>query len=382
MNDQKPRFDKLLLGLAIGGLAIGARLLSRPRGESTIEQLKKAARKGWSDAVRGGAEFHRQWQEEREELKRRIGDGAHDPGAIVHVPKPDEQIYVEKYGFGIAGDRQTGTLLNGSLWGGYYPTVPAWTLVKREGNHPVVAHFRGHFSKGWDGMGEALAITIHHAFPDGFFPHRDAIYADSLPLDRVAMMLRAAHRSPEPRGMKTSIVLIDNRESHRSENERLANQEDPQTVLGPNGTFTAADQEGAAVWLGSPDPRILHDRKARETRDPRSGLRLVTNSAGDRDYSYTAGTLYDGEHVIARLTLHVRRCWRPGYGECRLINLNRAYGPDRNPGKAADPMSEAELPFASIAPLLNADESLFWQDHIGHAVVVDTRSNPIRYYYG
>jgi hypothetical protein len=388
MDEPKPKLEpwQILIAAGLAGVAV---LSQRKRQAGlfadSLDQLKEAIRSTPRRMAEAAAEEIAAAKADYEERKRTIGKGAHDPGAIIINPDPDEAITVQRYGPGTAIDALTGRRLTGAVWGGLYDYAGrAWTLTENRGNWPVVAHLRGEWSPGWrPGCLDAKAITIHHAHPDSYFPYRDAVYADTLPLDRVAAMIQAVHEFPhEEKRRPVCLVVIDNREAHRAEHARLAALESPDVIRGKNGTKTPADEEGAVIWLGQPDPLIVHDEASKVTRDPRTGLSLATRPAGDRDYSYELGTVSRGVTPIATLSLHERECWRPGYCETRMINLNRAHQPRNGPG-LPEPLLEADLPFNLVAPLLNVHPPFFWRgEHRGRAVVVDTRARPIEYYYG
>jgi hypothetical protein len=371
--------------LVVAGIAVAR---SFRNGGAYWRESGRALRKGIDQALREGAraaaETVRAEAEERRERKRRIGDGGHDPGAIVFYPETDANIEIRKYEGGTAWDRKTGLHLSAARWSGSYEySCGDATLYESKGNYRVIAHLRGHWSPGWRaGEGEAEALTFTHAHPDGYFPHRDALYADALPLDRIALMLQAVHDFPHEKRERVPLVVIDNREAHRAEHARLAALEDPNAIRGKNGAGTVAETPSAVVRLAEPDPAVRYDAKARVSFDPRTGLRLETRSAGDRDYSFVAGTLHRGEEALAELTLHRSWCWRPGFGEAMMVNLNRAR-------KAAEwnaprePLGEEALALDAVVPLINAQEWLAWKPDIaGWFVIVDTRAEPINYMYG
>jgi hypothetical protein len=199
-------------------------------------------------------------------------------------------------------------------------------------------------------------------------------------------MLQAAQASPLRYCVKVPVVVVDDRDAHRDENERLAAGENPGQVRLRNwrGPSSGHDNmnvterarlvspllSGAArVVLPEPDAVLSYDEETGTVRDDRTGLGLRVRPEGDRDYYYDVGTVLRGEDPVAELSLHTRDCWRPAYGPSQLVHLNRATG--------------EELPLEVLVPMLNRHPRLFGNgEHLGHAVVVDTRAEPVGYYYG
>ncbi len=384
----KPKLEpwQVLLGGGIAGFAMLRKLKQHPdvlAGDMAkmTEIVRDMPQTFARSIIKGIGDL----SEDYEERKKTIGEGAHDLGASIFFPEPNKDIVVKEHSPGIATDVAQQQHLSGGRWtGSYEHSNHDWTLYESRENYPIIAHFHGIWSPGWrPDCFEAKAITITHAHPDGYFPNRDALYADTLPLDRVAMMLQAAHKFPnEKKRAQVALVVIDNREAHRSEQAALGKLEDDHAILGKNGLRTPANAPKAVIWLGEPDANILYNEEGKASFDPRSGLRLTTREAGDRDYKYRVGVLTRDGEPVAEFSLHTDRCWRPNYGETEMINLNRAWRP-RSSETQTVPLDEGDLSINFVAPLLNAYLPLFWQsEHLGNAVIVDTRAEPINYYYG
>ena len=405
MARKGPDASEILLFIAgLGLMAVTRRPKRNPAkqsGKSFTSAFRDMGRKLQEVPNRLADEMKKdmsRWQE----LKERVGDGAHDPGAKIIIPRPDDDIVIEKYGVGIAEDRRNGTFLRGNLFDGLMKSMPSWAVCEKHDNYPCLAVIHGHYSEGWrDDVGPVLAVTITHCHRDSYFPYRDSLYSDEFPLDRFADMLQAAQRSKLRYCVKKSIVVIDNREIFRDENLRLAEQESPAEIRfrnwrGPTGEKRVMSEiemdlmahcllrDTSEIILGEPSEDLTYDDSAKALHDDRTGLSLTVESVGDRDYRYQLGTLKRAGELLAKLTLHRRDCWRPDYGPCQLINLNRAYREDNTIGRRSRETVEREdLPFTDVAPLLNAHPALFFcGEHLGHAVLVDSRAAPLNYYYG
>jgi hypothetical protein len=396
-ESSKPDLGKLLLGLAITGIGVAAHVARSKKHHQTSFDFGDLVGNALNTAAKGG---HAEWEKMRQDeaaLREKIGDGAHDPGALVIYPASDGEITVPEWEYGRAKDNRTGTFLSGDRFGGYMKLRPRWTFHHAKGNYPILAHLHGTYSRGWRGAGPALAITITHAHRPGYFPWTDSLYADELPLDRIAMLMQAANRMAPPAYAR--LVVIDNREACRAEHQRRAAAESPDrirlkdvregaerwTTVTSNDShaqINPAVHDGAVVVLGEPDLTIGYDPAAQATFELHGDLCMTIHSAGDRDFSYQIGRIARGDQIVAQVTLHTANCWRPGHGETRLIHLNRTSAPRTQDGetRSIDPV---ELPFARIWPLLNRHPHLFFRDeHLGKAVLVDTRANPINFYYG
>lgn len=336
--------------------------------------------------VRAATDSIRNDLAETERLRAYIGEGAHDPGAIIYRPKLNASIAVKKYGPGTAYDLKNNTFIRGSNTGGSYGKPRMWTIHKNEGNYETLLVVHGTLSKGYrPGVGPTPAFTVTFAHRDSYFPHKDAMYQDEFPLDRFAEMLNASKGGGTKWDDVGKLVVIDNREAHRRENERLAALEKPTEVRSKNQAPNPSTHPDAVTLLAEPNPNIIYDVEARESRSS-DGSRFSAKQAGDRDYHYMSGSWHDGKTGRdATLTLHITKAWRPGYGETYLVNVNRMYDAQRTlrPGQKRTPVGEAEFPIERLVPLINAYQPLAWRnEHLGHFIVVDTRSNPINYYYG
>jgi hypothetical protein len=228
--ERRERLRNILRGLAVGGVAIAARALAegsslRDFERHTQDAIDRAAARANEKAARAHAKAVK-----LQERRARIGDGAHDPGAVVILPKADEHIVEPKYGYGLGRDLLGGMHLIGSTYG-YRDKAGTWALRADDRTGARIALLHGTFSDGWrEGVGAATAVTVTHSHRDSFFPYRDSLYADALPLDRFAMMLE---RGLQPKkGPANPVIVIDNREAHRAEHARLARAERPATGAG------------------------------------------------------------------------------------------------------------------------------------------------------
>lgn len=406
MRDDDRRLGSFLIAAA-GFVLVRAARCSEQKPEAggafadrARRQLREAAEKAAAKAKEEAAKLNVQ--------RERVGDGAHDPGAVIIVPHPGEDIKTARYAVSIAEDTANGTFLRGSLFRAIYvKDAPAWTLHERTDNFRVLAVIHGHFSEGWrPGEGPAIAVTITHSHSDGYFPFADSLYADQLPLDRFAEMLQAAFQSPHNYGRKTPIVVVDNREAHRAHHQELALSESKEVVrirnwrgdrLPPLSTDSGVEKEAQnmaerlqtdnmVISFGEPGLATRYDRSTSTLYDEASGLGLTIRNAGDKDYYYSLGIVRRQEEIVAQLALHTFDCWRPGYGPSKLVNLNRAYRSIVLDGRdVRKEVCGREMPFEPLAAMLNEHPALFWageNPHMGHAVLIDTRADPIKYYYG
>jgi hypothetical protein len=336
-------------------------------------------------AIKATAEFIRKEAEENRRLSEYVGEGAHDPGAIVYRPGRDRTIVVEKYSAGEAIDTLNNTFIRGSGTGGVYGYPRTWVIHEKSGNYDVLLIVHGILSRGYRPIiGPTPAFTVTFAHRDSYFPHKDATYPTDFPLDRFAVMLNAAKGGGVSYADIGQRVIIDNREAHRAENERLAALESPDEIRTRNQIYNPARHPRAASFLPVPDTGIAFDPERKQTSSS-DGSFFSAERAGDRDYYYWAGTWHDGKTGRdAQMTIHVRSAWRPGYGETYMLNVNRMYeGLDRHPQRTAKAVTEDDFPIARLVPLLNAYQPFTWRnEHLGHSVIVDTRANPIGYYYG
>ena len=221
----------------------------------------------------------------------------------------DDDIVVEKWGPGLADDRRDGTFLSGTLYRAYTRTTPSWSIREKHDNFPVVALLHGEYAQ--DVRHGPVTVTVTHSHRDGYFPFRDSLYADELPLDRFTLMLQAAQASPMRHCVKVPVVVVDAREAHRAEHERLAAEEDPGQVRlrnwrGPLSGYEALTitesarlqnpllSGSAVVVLAEPEAEVSFDEESWTVRDGRSGLGLRVRREGDRDYYYDAGTVLRG----------------------------------------------------------------------------------------
>lgn len=336
-------------------------------------------------AIKGTAEFIRKEAEENRRLRDYVGEGAHDPGAIVYRPRRDRTIVVEKYGAGEAIDTLNNTFIRGSRIGGVYGYARTWTIHQKSGNYDTLLIVYGTLSKGYRPIiGRTPAFTVTFAHRDSYFPHKDATYHADFPLDRFAAMLNVARGGGVSYADIGQRVIIDNREAHRAENERLAALESPDEIRTKNQVYNPARHPGAVSFLPVPDDRIAFDPERKQASSS-DGSFFSAERAGDRDYYYWAGTWHDGKTGRdARMTIHVRPAWRPGYGETYMLNVNRMYeGLDRYPARKSKSVTEDDFPIERLVPLLNAYQPFAWRnEHVGYFIIVDTRADPIKYYYG
>jgi hypothetical protein len=247
-----------------------------------------------------------------------------------------------------------------------------WMIHEDFGNYALLLELHGTAGKGFrPGYGLTTAFVVEHAHTRSFFPFSDTLYADALPLERIAQMINL-HPGADDVGNR---VIVDNREAFRSANAeaailesaprlRLYPQFQPQRVPGPPVDF----------WSGSPDPAITYDVETRRASDARSGLSLTLVGRGGPE-PYSGATVRDAIGDIEHFPVEVVPCHRPDYGETSCITMQepwaQLWGYSR---EKPQPPPRRVLTREQIAPLLNVHPGLFLREcHVGHAAILDRR---------
>jgi hypothetical protein len=322
------------------------------------------------------------------------GLGASDPGAIVYLPTSDDDFEIREWGTIQVVDSQNETGLSGTRSGGSIGDSFHWTIRSAKGNYDTILNVHGVLSEGFrKDVGLTRAFTITHAYPETYFPYRDAVYQKDFPLERFASMLNTASRfnkvtrkiAPED---KRDLVVIDNRESYRAKNNRLALEEKSSDIR--IGKIQIARKltlpTGVTAYIPKPDPAVKFDPDAQETKLV-DGSSFRAKRAGDRDYYFYKGVWHDaasGRNFV--LTIHLSKAWRPGYGETEMLAVNRMSDDleDMDLHREGNMrITEAEVPITALIPLLNAYQTFsFQRKNVGHFIIVDQRAKPHNYYYG
>lgn len=322
------------------------------------------------------------------------GLGANDPGAIVYLPTSDNDFEIREWGIIQVVDSQNETGLSGTRSGGSIGDSFHWIIRSATGNYDVILNVRGELSEGFrKDVGQTRAFTITHAYPETYFPHRDAVYQKDFPLERFASMLNAASRlKGVPRKdvaeNRRDIVVIDNRESYRAKNNRLALEEKSSDIR--VGKIHIAKKlnlpAGVTAYIPKPDPAVKFDPDTQETRLV-DGSSFRAKRAGDRDYYFYKGVWHDAASKRNYvLTIHLSKAWRPGYGETEMLTVNRMSDDLEDMDIYREDnmrITEAEVPIAALIPHLNAYQTFSFQGkNVGHFIIVDQRAKPHKYYYG
>ena len=91
------------------------------------------------------------------------------------LPTSDKDIEVRDQGMVRAVDRQSGTGIGGTRSGGAIGDRFKWVIRSAKGNYDTILNVEGLLSEGYRrDVGATRAFTVTRAYPDTYFPYRDA----------------------------------------------------------------------------------------------------------------------------------------------------------------------------------------------------------------
>lgn len=268
-----------------------------------------------------------------------------------------------------------------------------WSLDRDYRSHAPIQH--PYWPLGWFLHGKTLSTPIHFttvrssahrrmygdtdaqviilAHPQGYFPYAEALYSDALPFERVATMLNEHPDAALTNANRRHLVIVDDRDSHRAENDRLAALRSADKFQPLNFEDDLSKLPNALVLFAEPSADVLYNRTTDTVTNQRDGSSFTVHTRISRDEPSWHGNWFDAPSRLS-MGVHVglSNGYRPGFGGMRTFTVTSVSERiDDGPQFRFAPVDRNRMPADRLAKLLNGFPSR--EPGVGHSIVIDAR---------
>lgn len=398
-NDRKP-YTRVVITIGLLVIAIFSTrscIMSEdgsdyPPKQGMIASIFSAVGEAFAEAT---ADFVRNERAGRMATREYSERATSEPGAVVLDLGDDKGINVRRYegsDQAFVDDTRTGSSTSWQYTLKRVNNLPPGqdgsiqlTFYKRptRGVQPIPYYVEGRIAKGVGAIYTSAVLTIELVHKRTFFPYSEAFDAGQEPMTREAAMFNAAWMSM--RGGPAMMTVIDRRAALQVEHKRLAALERRDRPI----LFPTRNQDGILAqrpivmdehtMLAEPDSTVLADPERKTVTSPRDGLTLTIVRTPDRDYfSYDAIVQDRAGRKVASVEFAVEQAWRPDVGETIYILINRVTTVETSYSARPVTLTQAQMPLAALARLLNGVKPLGYRANKGYAILRDIRDNPVQ----
>jgi hypothetical protein len=223
----------------------------------------------------------------------------------------------------------------------------------------------------------------------GYFPFRDAIIHDDMPVDRIVEMIRLLEAENE----KNTRVYFDSRRLYNKTYGDFQSQRDAIAFIAKDFEINPMKTYGKANPMKAESVKLYYPQAGRAKYDDENGISTdelgrtfeakgvrwsTAYDARNGVHSWIKGILHDPvTHSDMEIHLMALNGYKPGYGETRAVLIGRQVPVSIDGELPGGPVTgrSPEVSGREIADLINASKSIAGP-HVGQMIVMDGRGWP------